>query len=1171
MKRALLSFIIFLFLTYFNVLSADKDIQNDVYWGYEQSPLTNELKTITINSEGHMYIGVWGGGVYKSEDESASFTQLNSGLTNLYVTSVQFDSTGNLFAATHGGGVFKSTNDGAEWTAVNNGLRNLKVKDIAFDHDGRCFAATKGHGVFLLEKGSDTWKEINHGLRYRDVNRLIVTLGSGWVLAGTNGGGVYRTKDTGKTWHRANTGIDAGIITDFYQDNLMTYAATLGQGILTSVSEGSTWSNKDTLNMPKNVTCISFTNEGEMLAGTIDDGLWYYDIFVHSDWRKSNNIFNGINDVVTMPGGDVFALVSFDGLKRSTDRAKNFYGVPFLMQSLIQNVIAYGSTLYCIADNSIFRSDDRGETWTKLDAPFQFAYSMCLDSAKVLYAGSEAGVWSSADKGENFSQVGDNFSDSTVYYLETSSDGYLYAGSGHLFKKWPTSISWDRLNVTGVSDPPPSVSFIGVHPNGAVYSKDMDIDALFRSVDDSSQVWDVVFFDDNSYNAMSVKANGDTYLASNDGLLVLDDQGNSIASYKDFHQNAKAIGAVSVDKNQNIFSSVKFAPLVLSSDNYAQRRDTVLSGIWWSTIADLASSDNGFTYASNSQIYRHVDSLEMPKPQAMYPPKDTNGINLLPELKWHSADKANVYHFQFAMDMDFEVVMEEAYLADTVYQLENELQHREIYSWRVRSKHNSSYSEWSDPMWFSTIFEPVVLHLPSDDTTSLPLNVSLHWHPIEEINSYMVQAATDSLFENIVFEKDDVTDTTAEVSGLTYATEYFWRVRAKTIDVIGQWSEVWSFTTLLPPPNLRLPPDKSYGHEKQVKMEWDAVEGGTKYSIQISEKEDFSSLFFSGAAQNNDSHIIELLEYFTTYYWRIRALDEFERPGAWSQPWSFTTIIDSTTLRKPENEISNTSNTITFQWDGKHIADAYHLQAAKDENMTDLVINDSNISEAEYKAELDYYTRYYWRVALKAGGYKGKWSVLWNFKTGIAAPELQSPPNNAKNRPTVLYLIWNERTFAQEYHLQVALDEIFADKIYEDDKISITQEDLIDLDLSTTYYWRVRAKYDEGYTPWSEVWNFTTTDVETVYENNPVFEKIAAYPNPFSESTRIEFSLKKLSEVNINIYDIFGRMIFSENLGRLNLGENGFNWTAANLPQGVYNVVINAGENSAQIKAVLVR
>ena len=53
-----------------------------------------------------MYAGTTGAGVFQSGDGGLSWRPLNSGLINMYVTSLAIDPAGTLFAGTQGNGVF---------------------------------------------------------------------------------------------------------------------------------------------------------------------------------------------------------------------------------------------------------------------------------------------------------------------------------------------------------------------------------------------------------------------------------------------------------------------------------------------------------------------------------------------------------------------------------------------------------------------------------------------------------------------------------------------------------------------------------------------------------------------------------------------------------------------------------------------------------------------------------------------------------------------------------------------------------------------------------------------------------------------------------------------------------------------------------------------------------
>jgi hypothetical protein len=91
-------------------------------------------------------------------------------------------------------------------------------------------------------------------------------------------------------------------------------------------------------------------------------------------------------------------------------------------------------------------------------------------------------------------------------------------------------------------------------------------------------------------------------------------------------------------------------------------------------------------------------------------------------------------------------------------------------------------------------------------------------------------------------------------------------------------------------------------------------------------------------------------------------------------------------------------------------------------------------------------------------------------------PVLLSPADGSTVSPTPL-LDWNDVDSATSYRLQVSTVSDFSST--EIDQVSLTQSEyqVPDGILAnyTQYYWRVRARNDSGWSPWTGDWSFTTT------------------------------------------------------------------------------------------------
>src|SRR6185295_16445789 len=98
-----------------------------------------------------------------------------------------------------------------------------------------------------------------------------------------------------------------------------------------------------------------------------------------------------------------------------------------------------------------------------------------------------------------------------------------------------------------------------------------------------------------------------------------------------------------------------------------------------------------------------------------------------------------------------------------------------------------------------------------------------------------------------------------------------------------------------------------------------------------------------------------------------------------------------------------------------------------------------------------------------------------------------------------------------------------------------------------------------AFSPW---YTFSTngacrgTDEFSSTEEDPV--KI--FPNPFSNELSILLPLQDDEAITINLYDVCGRKVLSENFDHASAGINHFSFDASSLAEGVYVCLIQTGE-----------
>jgi len=158
-----------------------------------------------------MYAGTTGG-VYKTTDGTAHWEKVNNGLIPkekldaamaLGVNSLVADpmKPGTVYAGTTNG-LFKTTDAAASWTRIENGLTDHYISVLLIDptNPNILYAGTR-KGVHKTIDGGKTWGPSNEGLTTLNIRAMALSpLNPLIVYAGTNESGLFRSTDGAKTW-----------------------------------------------------------------------------------------------------------------------------------------------------------------------------------------------------------------------------------------------------------------------------------------------------------------------------------------------------------------------------------------------------------------------------------------------------------------------------------------------------------------------------------------------------------------------------------------------------------------------------------------------------------------------------------------------------------------------------------------------------------------------------------------------------------------------------------------------------------------------------------------------------------------------------------------------------------------------------------------------------------
>ena len=495
-------------------------------------------------------------------------------------------------------------------------------------------------------------------------------------------------------------------------------------------------------------------------------------------------------------------------------------------------------------------------------------------------------------------------------------------------------------------------------------------------------------------------------------------------------ENFSSIGSftfkINYDDTKVTFTSISGAP----SGTLANGTDGVLAIAWFDlsgtnplTVADGKLMDIHFDYVSGEVPLTFTDESELTNgdgqvlvvsyvdgnilegqalpdvPELSTPADNASDVSLTPDLIWLAATDAESYDLQIATDEAFSsIIVNETGLTALQYSVaEGALGNDTTYYWRVRAVNSAGSSEYSTPFSFTTLLpdlEAPTLASPQDSATDVELLPLFTWSNVDGATSFTLQVSTASDFSALVLDESGITIEEFEMTtnALQELTTYYWRVNATDGSRVSDWSTVFSFTTLtttLEVPVLVSPANDANDVDLSgTELVWNSVGDATNYSVEVATDDAFSNVVASQTDSPDTSFVIgdDILQYETTYYWRVKATAE-GKASEWSSPNNFLTVLPplvAPELTSPADGSENLLLLVNFEWDSAVNATSYGLQVATENTFGSLVVDETGLTETTFSVEestLEGMTTYFWRVKSEDGDRSSDWSAVWSFTT----------------------------------------------------------------------------------------------------------------------------------------------------------------------------------------------
>ncbi|MEJ2053177.1 MAG: hypothetical protein P8X42_04580 [Calditrichaceae bacterium] len=711
---------------------------------------STQVTDISINKNNNYIFAATSWGVCRSEDGGENWTLLNNGLAEDSYTAIKVNNKNSIiFVARDSIRVYRSANQGDSWSEVSNGLIQSAsygiIKDIAIDNDGYIYAATNDYnnpkGIFRSVNNGDYWSQANTGLGNLLVNCLGVSA-DGVLFAGTQGGGIYRSRDNGSNWENVMNYTYIQSIT--FNSAGHIFAGT-SNGIYRSTDGGDTWQSFSRGMTDKYTYSLITGNNDQLFAGTLSTSVIKT---TGSTTLPSPHLSFPADQAATIP-----VNLTFD-----------WQEVPAAIEYEIQvseypdfSTIAFEKA--GIANNSVEVND----------LVYYRTYYWRVRSWSGYAVSSWSGTWSFTTQREGPDLYSPNDNSSNM----------------------PTEINFSWSSVAGALNYELQISFDAEFTTTEITKNNINgTNILIDSLEtDNIYYWRVRAITDDGISGWSVVYRFTTSKPGPGPIFPGYDEINVPSDVK-FTWNS-VMGAESYE-----FQVTTDYQFLTIDQSYGPVTDTtyLVDGLYhnqdyyWRVRANFSDGSSGWSDPCRFTTMREGPTLVSPY-------NGSNGLDPSVTISWNNISEAVNYHFQVSSDPEFgspEFDYDQIY--STYYDLGDVGNSNEFY-WRVRANFADGVSDWSTVWNFRTRLGPVTLDSPADYATDLDFPITLSWQSESVASYYLVQVSLDEGFSDVVIDTGYIYNTYCDIRRLDLNTQYFWRVAGVDNEAVGEWSDTRRFTT----------------------------------------------------------------------------------------------------------------------------------------------------------------------------------------------------------------------------------------------------------------------------------------------------------------------------------------------------------------------------------------
>jgi photosystem II stability/assembly factor-like uncharacterized protein len=235
-------------------------------------------------------------------------------------------------------------------------------------------------------------------------------------------------------------------------------------------------------------------------------------------WQQTALDTFSIIALAASPHGSIFAATCSNGMFRSMDRGASWTSVSKYCTKVI--AIRENGDIFAEIGSVILRSMDNGATWKMLGAPASSITSCVFNTAGEIFVGSvrhdesRGGIYRSNDNGVTWLKI---FPDSiSVYALAINKQGVIFAATGlGMIRSFDNGQTWHQIN-NGLRDRrnEPYITALAINPINENVFAALAFDGIYRSTN-NGESWSLVGLD--LPNSMQIYLFVDSFIFNSQG------------------------------------------------------------------------------------------------------------------------------------------------------------------------------------------------------------------------------------------------------------------------------------------------------------------------------------------------------------------------------------------------------------------------------------------------------------------------------------------------------------------------------------------------------------------------------------------------------------------------------------------------------------------------------